>query len=336
MSTQQLSLPWWDDDAPCAVPGSPSATPGASTPPRLPAPPAEAGPPAAAAITDHADQPAPRTRPAPASAEQIPGGLPNPAAGHTGGLAVFRHPAARHEVRLGHALVAFELKRVKRRSIGMVISPEGLSVRAPRWVGLGDIEQALRDKSRWICTKLDEQRLRQRREQGARIEWRQGATVPVLGEPVILVLDGRVSGAQLQDDASALPGVPRKALHVGLPEHASAEQIRDAVTAWLQRRARQVFEERVRHFAEQLGVRVSRLSLSSARTRWGSASADGSVRLHWRLIHFSPSIVDYVVAHELAHLREMNHSPRFWGVVRSVLPEYDAAREQLRQAVIPD
>jgi predicted metal-dependent hydrolase len=249
---------------------------------------------------------------------------------------VFRHPHAHHEIRLGDALVAFELKRVRRRSIGMVVGQEGLSVRAPRWVGWGEIEQALQAKSRWICTKLAEQRARERRQEAARIEWCEGASVPLLGEQVILVLDDRQTGVRLNDDAQALPGVTRKTLHVGLPQHASTEQIRDVVTAWLQRHARQVFDDRVRHFANQLGVTVSRIRLSSARTRWGSASVDGSIRLHWRLIHFSPAIVDYVVAHELAHLREMNHSARFWDVVASVLPEYDHAREQLRHVVIPD
>lgn len=249
---------------------------------------------------------------------------------------MFRHPQARHEIRLGNALVAFELKRVRRRSIGMVVGPDGLSVRAPRWVGWTEIEEALQAKARWICAKLVEQRTRENQQEAARIEWREGASVPVLGEAVILVLDPRVSGAQLHEEAQALPGVARKTLHLGLPQHASSEQIRDTVVAWLQRHAHQWFEQRVAFFAEQLGVTVSRLRLSSARTRWGSASVDGSIRLHWRLIHFRPAIVDYVVAHELAHLREMNHSPRFWGVVSSVLPEYNAAREQLRHAVIPD
>ena len=74
---------------------------------------------------------------------------------------------------------------------------------------------------------------------------------------------------------------------------------------------------------------MTRLSLSSAATRWGSANANGAIRLHWRLIQLPLPTIDYVVAHELAHLREMNHSPRFWAVVRSVVPDYRAARRQL-------
>jgi hypothetical protein len=77
---------------------------------------------------------------------------------------------------------------------------------------------------------------------------------------------------------------------------------------------------------------VRRLSLSSAATRWGSANANGSVRLHWRLIEHSLATIDYVVVHELAHLREMNHGPRFWRLVESVLPDYREARLRLRRA----
>lgn len=318
---QQLTLPWWADESPQDAGGG-----------------------------EGAPRPAPRGggrsgqgRPQPSGTPAMQGEDERPAPVHETAdpappeaLPVFRHPRAQHEIRLGHALVAFELKRVRRRSIGMVVGVDGLSVRAPRWVGWTEIEAALQDKARWICAKLAEQRERERQQAAARIEWREGAVVPVLGESVILVLDARQAGARLHEDAEALPGVPRKTLHLGLPQSATAEQIRDAVTAWLQRHALEHFKLRVGHYAAQLGVTVSSLRLSSARTRWGSASVDGSIRLHWRLIHFGPAIVDYVVAHELAHLKEMNHSPRFWGVVRSVLPEYDHAREQLRHAVIPD
>lgn len=249
---------------------------------------------------------------------------------------IFRHPRASREIRLGEAVVGYELTRARRRSIGMVVSTEGLSVRAPRWVGVAEIENALRAKAAWIRGKLVDQHERARRHEAARIQWADGVGLPFLGETVILVLDERVTGAILQTDPQALSGVPRLALHLGLPQTAEAAQIRDAVQAWLQRQARRVFEERCAHFAARLGVQVKRLQLSNAQTRWGSASADGSIRLNWRLIHFGMATIDYVVAHELAHLREMNHSPRFWDVVRSVIPDVDRVRQGLRNEVLPD
>jgi predicted metal-dependent hydrolase len=125
------------------------------------------------------------------------------------------------------------------------------------------------------------------------------------------------------------PAAPLRRLHVGLPIGVSPERLRDVVQSWLQREARRLFEARSAHFAERLGVRVTRLSLSSAKTRWGSANAGGAIRLHWRLVQYPLATIDYVVAHELAHLREMNHGPRFWAVVGSVVPDYRAARRQL-------
>ena len=129
------------------------------------------------------------------------------------------------------------------------------------------------------------------------------------------------------------PSVRRAAgtLHVGLPRDASEQRVRETVQSWLQREALRIFGERADHFSARLGVAVTKLSLSSAKTRWGSASANGAVRLHWRLVHHALPTIDYVVAHELAHLREMNHGPRFWAVVRSVVPDYEAARSALRQ-----
>lgn len=274
--------------------------------------------------------PAPVQRPAPAGppAEGSPAPVPAPSV-------VSRHPRAGREARLQGHVVAYELKRARRRSIGFQVGDEGLSVSAPRWVTLADIDAALQSKAGWILRKLQEQRERRQRLAAARIDWRDGVVVPFLGEPVIVVLDTRVAGAVLNTDADALPGVPRLTLHVGLPQSATPEQIRDAVQSWLQRQARRVFDERCRHFAPRLGVRMTRLALSSAATRWGSASADGSIRLHWRLVHFALPTIDYVVVHELAHLREMNHSAAFWDVVRSVVPDYEAVRSSLKEEVLP-
>jgi predicted metal-dependent hydrolase len=247
----------------------------------------------------------------------------------------FHHPRAQRAIALAGHMVGYELRRARRRSIGFIVGVEGLSVSAPRWVALAEVEQALQAKAGWILRKLQEQQERARRLQDARVIWRDGTTLPFLGETVIVLLDARITGAVLNSDAQALPGLARRTLHLGLPQTASQEQIREAVQSWLQRQARQLFEERCAHFAPQLGVRVRRLSLSSAATRWGSASADGSVRLNWRLIHFALPVIDYVVTHELAHLREMNHSAAFWDVVRSVLPDYECSRGALRTEVLP-
>jgi predicted metal-dependent hydrolase len=249
--------------------------------------------------------------------------------------ATFRHPRANREARLDGHVVGYEFKRARRRTIGFSVATDGLVVSAPRWVPLGEIESALAEKSRWILKKLQEQDERARRTAAQRIDWRDGTSIPFLGEPVIVVLDPRANGAQLHTAHDTLPGVPRLTLHVGLPQHAAPEQIRDVVQAWLMRQARRVFEQRCTHFAAQLGVHFTRLGLSSATTRWGSASADGAIRLHWRLIHFALPMIDYVVAHELAHLRVMDHSPRFWDVVRSVIPDVERRRDGLRDEVLP-
>lgn len=243
----------------------------------------------------------------------------------------WEHPRANRELSIDGHRVAYELRRARRRSIGFSVALEGLCVSAPRWVSVADIELALRERGSWILRKLREQRERRARLESARIEWRHGAQVPFLGRAVSLVLDPLVVGVVLRGDEAA--AAPR--LHVGLPHEATSAQIRDAVQSWLQRQARRVFEECCARLAPRLGVRVRRLGLSSAATRWGSANANGSIRLHWRLIHFALPVIDYVAAHELAHLREMNHSAAFWEVVRSVVPDYERARKLLDDEPLP-
>ncbi|HZY20639.1 MAG TPA: SprT family zinc-dependent metalloprotease [Ramlibacter sp.] len=253
--------------------------------------------------------------------------------------ATFHHPRANRRAVLGHTFVAYEFKRGKRRSIGFVVGPEGLTVSAPKWVPLAEVDAAVQSKSSWILAKLDAARERRERVESARIAWQDGAAIPFLGEQVIVVLDSRrqwaEGGASLNTDGQALPGVPRLTLHVGLPQHATGEQIRDAVQAWLMRQAKRLFTERLDHFAPQLGVQWKKLVLSNAGTRWGTAHADGTIRLNWRLVHFRLPVIDYVVAHELSHLRVMDHSPRFWDTVATVVPDYAALRGQLREEALP-
>lgn len=252
--------------------------------------------------------------------------------------AQFGHPRANRQAVLGTTQIAYEFRRARRRNIGFTVGPEGLTVSAPKWVPLYEVEAAIQSKSAWILKKLDEMRARGERLETARIEWKDGAAFPFLGETVIVVLDPRhgfEGGGMLHTDAEALPGVPRLTLHLGLSHTASESQIRDAVQAWLMRQAKRIFTERLDHFAPRLGVQWKKLSLSSASTRWGTAGADGSIRLNWRLIHFRLPVIDYVVAHELSHLRVMDHSPRFWDTVRTVVPDYAQLRGQLKDEALP-
>lgn len=118
-------------------------------------------------------------------------------------------------------------------------------------------------------------------------------------------------------------GVPRT-VRAGTPEE------RDRLERSLRRDARRVLEERVAALAPQVGVTPLRLTIRAQRSRWGSASRTGSLSLNWRLILAPPSVLEYVVIHELAHLAELGHTPRFWALVRRHAPEADAARIWLR------
>jgi predicted metal-dependent hydrolase len=155
------------------------------------------------------------------------------------------------------------------------------------------------------------------------MEWRDGAKLPYLGSDITLriAFNGSV-GARFDED--------QRELHISLPSSATEQQLKDRVQGWLQGEAKRVFADRLAFYSEKLGVQFSSFALSSASTQWGSCTADGRIRLNWRLMHFALPNIDYVVAHELSHLREMNHGPQFWTTVQSVLPEFEIARKALR------
>lgn len=246
----------------------------------------------------------------------------------------WRHPQATRQVLLSGQPVAYAFRRSQRRSIGFSVGPQGLSVSAPRWVTLADIDRAVQGKSAWILKKLHETHQRHQHLEAARMVWEGGALMPFLGQPARLVLGSGQRHTQLhaggEDESSRTP-----TLQVALPLDAAPEQIRQAVQAWIRQQAKALFVARLDHFAPQLGVQWRSLVLSSARTRWGSASVSGAIRLNWRLMHFTPVVIDYVVVHELSHLRVMDHSPRFWAVVASIFPDHAQLRRRLRDEAVP-
>jgi len=161
------------------------------------------------------------------------------------------------------------------------------------------------------------------------IEWKDGAQLPYLGQSISVML-GAAPGATGKSATRPHFDTDAGVLWLGLPALPEVQQIRERVQGWLHAQALQVFGERLPVYAVKLGVEFRAYALSSAATRWGSCSSDGKIRLNWRLIHFPVPIIDYVVAHELAHLCEMNHSPRFWKTVESIFPDFREARHTLK------
>ncbi|MFP8779653.1 M48 family metallopeptidase [Hydrogenophaga sp. RWCD_12] len=246
----------------------------------------------------------------------------------------WHHPRANRRVRLAGYEVAYEFARGKRRTIGLSVSPEGLSVRAPRWTPVGEVEAYLHEKSGWVLDKLRDARERAGALERSRTVWADGAEFDFLGQRVCLRLDPAHGFKQVGAVLEPADGERPATLWLGLANNAGEGQIRDAAQAWLMRQAQQLFTESLDRFAPQLGVTYTKLRLSSAGTRWGSASADGTIRLNWRLVHLKPEMIDYVVVHELSHLRHMDHSPQFWDVVASVMPDHLQRRKALKRVAL--
>lgn len=223
---------------------------------------------------------------------------------------------------LGERLVPYQLRRSRRRTIGLAIDHRGLRVGAPLRASLRDIENVIRQHSNWVLAKLDEWRQRPA-PADTRLILRDGLELPYLGAPLTLRLEplgaGRSRALWAADAASLTLCLPREGDPGPLLERA------------LRERARECFGQRLAHYTDALGVPPPPLALSSARTRWGSCSLRSGIRLNWRLIHFPLPVLDYVVAHEVAHLKHMNHSPRFWSVVEQLYPEHAQARAELKR-----
>ena len=212
-------------------------------------------------------------------------------------------------------LVSYTIKRsLRRRAISILVDEEGVRVGAPWSAPQNAIERLLRKHSAWVLRKLEEWQVRRPPPR----RWTDGETLMLIGNPFTLRIvqervPVRISGTELV---------------VGVADGASvARQVHE----WMHDQALACFTERVEHYRKRLGIEtVPQVLLSSARTRWGSCHASGRIHLNWRLVQMPARLLDYVVAHEVAHLLEMNHSQRFWLIVGKLVPDYAACRRELR------
>jgi predicted metal-dependent hydrolase len=242
------------------------------------------------------------------------------------------HPQANRWIEHEGRRLHFYLRRGKRRTIGLQVGSDGLTVAAPRWALAGDVTQAVVERAAWAVEKLREVRERDELHHRQSIQWADGVSIPYLGQMLTVQLDPTVRSEGLE--RHALEG-GQPVLRVRLVADANATQIREKVQAWLVKQAKELFAQRLDEYAPRLGVQWRRLRLSQARTRWGSANAQGTICLNWRLIHHALPVIDYVVVHELSHLREMNHSSAFWDTVASVMPDYKHNMRVLKKETLP-
>jgi predicted metal-dependent hydrolase len=226
------------------------------------------------------------------------------------------------QIELEGEAVSYRLIRSRRRTIGLEIAYGGAIVRAPYWVRVGDIQSFLRENAQWIQRKLATWRAA--RAEVRPEDWRDRGLVRFAGNELQLSVYAsrrRVAEHDLFD------------LRIGIP-NPTPERICAAVEEWLKARAAESFPPRIARCCEQLGEPAPQLRLSNSATQWGSCehrSGRSVIRLHWRLIQLAPELADYIIAHEVSHLREMNHGPRFWATVASLHLNYRAAEKRLRE-----
>jgi len=212
----------------------------------------------------------------------------------------------------------YQLERRQRRTVGLKITAEGLVVHAPKRLAQSLLESLIAQKAGWIQKKLNAQT--QNNIPG--LQWQDGEQLLLLGNNVTLAIrhDERSRAVNHQ------PGL----LELAMPNHNEASAVARKVLQWYKKQALTDFARRLEIFSTKLGVALPKLLISNARTRWGSCNSKKEVRLNWRLLQAPPHLINYVICHELAHLKEMNHSARFWAVVASIYPDYKTAEKELK------
>ena len=215
--------------------------------------------------------------------------------------------------------ISYLLERRPRRTVGLKITNDGLVVHAPRHILEFQLKKLLQEKSNWIQSKLDARK----QSYVPPLGWQQGELLQFLGNPITLHL--------AIDTKNRQPQFNHDSLVIQSPEIARPAFVQRKVVQWYKKQALTDFSRRLEILAAKLGVPTPSLQLSNAQSRWGSCNSRGIIRLNWRLLQAPPHIINYVICHELAHLKQMNHSAKFWAVVSNLYPNYKQAEKELKQ-----
>jgi len=212
-------------------------------------------------------------------------------------------------------------RRKRRRRVSVMMGVrEGLIVRAPLRFPIKDVEAVLRDEADWIRDKLRWREDWLRLHPPLRIAG--GEVIPLLGEEWKLEI--RRDPARRRARVLAAEG----RILLELPRSAEARTI---LSGWMRRLARRVILARVRCWSGRIGVRPGRVTLRDTRSRWGSCSSSGDLSFSWRLVMAPPDVLDYVIAHELCHIIQPDHSRRFWSMIARQSPDYERFRGWLAE-----
>ncbi len=212
--------------------------------------------------------------------------------------------------------ISYLLERRPRHTIGLKITADGLVVHAPKRIFEFQLNQILQEKSNWILNKLHAREA----NQVEKIQWVDGEHLLYLGNDIQLRVTQSNSNKALTFDQNTL--------NMACPNNHAL--ISRKVVQWYKKQAATDFSRRLEILAAKLGVATPPLTLSNAQSRWGSCNSRGEVRLSWRLLQAPPHIINYVICHELAHLKQMNHSAKFYAVLESLFPNYKAAEKELK------
>jgi predicted metal-dependent hydrolase len=224
--------------------------------------------------------------------------------------------------------IQYSLARSKRKTIGIMIMisrDKGVMVKAPKNVSVKQIEDIVRQKAHWIIKKLAQ--IERAAGEIPKKEYLSGEKFLYLGKEYVLKV--------IDEELTPEIYITGSEIYVYVPFSLSGEErsrkVRELLLNCYLEKATMLFKQRVEIYAKMLGVSPAKIAIKNTKSRWGSASSKGNINLNWRLIMSPLSVIDYVIVHELCHLKEMNHSKAFWLHVESILPDYKENRKWLKE-----
>jgi len=231
------------------------------------------------------------------------------------------------QLKLGDKVITYEMKpHIMSKRIKITINKDKVRVSFPQGLDIKKVKEFVEWKKEWIFNTLETYETQQ-----AQIQVKNY----IAGEEYLFLGKSFILRTQIHESINPAVELKPKEIWVYLPQHVPKKDwplwVKAVLEAWYKERANDVFREKLNYYSRIMGLKYNQLRVKNQSTRWGSCSNKSNINLNWRVIMASDEVINYLIVHELAHLRYMNHSKDFWNLVGQFMPDYEKWRKWLKK-----
>ncbi len=220
-----------------------------------------------------------------------------------------------NSVKFGNSQITYKVCKTKRRTTEIVVDTSGIQILTSEQKSHKDIRNLVKKHSRWIFRK----QVWANNQNDLKITFKQGSRIPYLGKNYLLKITESKNESIVLSQGKFIVKVKKN----------TTKKVQEIFKNWLKQHAQKIIERKTHHYGEKLGVKFDKIIIKDHKERWGSVSKNNTININLSILCAPTKIIDYVVIHELCHLKIPDHSPKYWNLLYQMMPEYESHKEWL-------